>query len=237
MRVLVVGSCGKKKLHTSPKQPKCQDIIGIHGIKHWKRKLQSLCVPARDMYTGPQNNELVKAVDLLRTISNVEVQLVIISAGFGLLEEDDLVPPYDCSFTTMKMSEIRKQSEELELQPSFTRLIANRFDIIYLALGKRYLTALGNDIPSLLKTPTVSFHELKSDYVIRIPCAAETVKAFSKRGYKIHGVVGFKGDLLRILVQYSLEQHNPGNEVRKWSNSKYLRKLVFRLGGLGKNRV
>ncbi len=232
MRVLVVGSCGKKKLYSSSKEPGCQDISGSDSIRHWKQKLSSLCVPVRDMYTGPQNSELVKAVDLLRTIPSVKVQLNIISAGFGLLEEGELVPPYDCSFTTMKMAEVRTRSKELKLHASFAHLLESEFDFVYLALGKRYLVALGNDVPSLLKKPTVSFHELKSDCVIRIPCAAETVKAFSKCGHKIHGVVGFKGDLLRVLVQYSLGRPNPENEVRKWRSAKYLRRLIFRLGGL-----
>lgn len=235
MRVLVVGSCGKKKLYDSSRQPTCQCIDELHEINYWKKRFSSKCVPARDMYTGPQSIELVRAVDLLRTIPNVEVQLVIISAGFGMLQEEDLVPPYDCSFSTMKMTEVRKRSNELKLKVSFTQLINNGFDLIYLALGKRYLAALGKDVLSLLQTPTVVFHGRESDRMIRIPCGAETVKAFSKCGQKIHGVVGFKGDLLRVLAQYALEKPNPGNEVGKWTNTNYLRKLVYRLGGLERN--
>jgi hypothetical protein len=188
------------------------------------------------MYTGPQNTELVRGVDLLRTIPDVEVRLVIISAGFGILDEHDLVPPYDCSFAGMKMAEVRKKSEELDLQASFTQLINNGFDFIYLALGKRYLAALGKDVLSMIKTPTVVFNGQESDHMIRIPCAAETVKSFSKRGYKIHGVVGFKGDLLRILTQYALEKPNPGNEVEKWVDTKSLKKLVYRIGGLKQSK-
>ncbi len=235
VRVLVVGSCGKRKLYNSPKQPKCQDINSNSGIDKWVQRFSKHSVPARDMYTGPQSLELVKAVDLLRTIPNVEVQLVIISAGFGIKQEDDLIPPYDCSFTTMKMAEVRKRSNELKLQTSFTNLTNNGFNLIYLAIGKRYSAALGKDVLSMLQTPTVAFHGPESDYLIRIPCAAETVKAFTKCGHKIHGVVGFKGDLLRVLAQYALEKTNPGTEVQKWENTNYLRKLVYRLGRLEKS--
>ncbi len=234
MRVLVVGSCGKKKSFDSPKQPTCNDIDEEHDINYWKQQFSSHSVQARDMYTGPQSLELVKAVDLLRTIPSVSVKLVIISAGFGTLEEDDLVPPYDCSFTTMKMVELRKQAEKLQIQDSFIKLMETRFDLIYLAMGKRYMAALGEGVVSKLETPTVAFHSQSSDCLIRLPCHAETVKSFSRRGHKIHGVVGFKGDLLRVLAQYALKRRNPRNEVKKWTDAAYLQKLIYRLGGLGK---
>jgi hypothetical protein len=169
VRVLIVGSCGKRKLHNSPKQPKCQDIDSNSGIDKWVQRFSKRSVPARDMYTGPQSIELMKAVDLLRTIPTIEVQFVIISAGFGIKQEDDLIPPYDCSFTSMKIAEVRKRSNELKLTTSFTNLTNNGFNLIYLALGKRYLASLGTDALSMLQTPTVAFHGPESDYLIRLP--------------------------------------------------------------------
>jgi hypothetical protein len=235
MRVLIVGSCGKRKLHNSINQPKCCDIDSRHGIDHWRQQFSGLSVLARDLYTGPQSTELIKAVDLLRTISNIEVQIVIISAGFGILQENDLVPPYDCSFESMKIGEIRKRSEELNLQSSFTKLMHENFDLVYLALGKRYLDALGKDILSTIQTPTIVFHQQESKHLIRIPCSAEIVKVFSKHGHKMHGVVGFKGDLLRILARYALERPHPYNEVKLWVKPSYLRSLIYRLSGLEKS--
>jgi hypothetical protein len=229
VRVLVVGSCGKRKLYGFPDQPKCNDIDGNHDIVYWKQQFPSMCAPARDMYLGPQNKELVKAVDTLRTIADVEVQLVIISAGFGMLHEEDLVPPYDCSFTTMKIANVRERAIQLQLKEAITQLVETGFDFIYLALGKRYLEAIGNDILSTLHTTTISFHGQANEYLVRISCSAETVKTFSRSGHKIHGVVGFKGDLLRILVRYALTRRNPENEVRKWKSPKYLRNLIHRL--------
>ena len=235
MRVLVVGSCGKRKLHNSPKQPTCQDIRIRHGIGYWRKRFSKDCTPARDMYTGPQNTELVKAVDLLRTISGVDVHLSIISAGFGILQEHEKVPPYDCSFTNMKMRDVIKWSEELGIQSSFTSLIAKDFDLAYLALGKRYVAALGKDTLATIQIPTVVFHEHESEHLIRIPCSAQTVKSFSKQGHKIHGVVGFKGDLLRVLARFALEKPDPGSEVRKWGTTNHLRKLVHHIGSLKKH--
>lgn len=237
MRVLVVGSCGKRKLYSPPDQPKCCDIDGNHDIVYWKQQFPSMCVPARDMYLGPQNRELVKAVDILRTIPGVEVQLVIISAGFGMLYEEDLVPPYDCSFTTMKIANVRERSSQLQLKEAFTQLVETGFDLIYLALGKRYLEAIGNDILSTLQATTISFHGRDTEHLVRISCSAETVKTFSSSGHKIHGVVGFKGDLLRVLVRYALTRRNPENEIRKWKCPTYLRYLIHRLRDLKQTKI
>ena len=232
MRVLVVGSCGKKKLHTSLKQPRCHDIDDKHDIRYWKHQFPQKCSPARHMYTGPQNTELAKAVDMLRTIPNVETYFAIISAGFGVLQDTELVPPYDCSFTTMRVSELRKRSSDLRIQQSIFQLMKEDFDLIYLALGKRYHLALGKDTLDSVRSTTLMFHGQDSNRMIRIPCDAKTVKAFSKQGHKIHGVVGFKGDLLRILSQYAIERGSPASEIEKWVNTSYLRNLVCQLGGL-----
>lgn len=232
MRVLVVGSCGKRKFLDDLEQPSCHDIDGEKDINYWKQRFSTKHASARDMYTGHQHKELVKAVDLLRSIPGIEVQLIIISAGFGMLQEEDLIPPYDCSFSTMRIAQVLERAKMLQIREEFINLLENDFDLIYLALGKRYLAALGVDDLSMLKTPTVLFHGHDSTHLIRIPCAAETVKSFSKNGHEIHGVVGFKGDLLRVLAQNALDRRNPRNAVENWAKPAYLRKLILRLGGL-----
>ena len=232
MRVLIVGSCGKKKLHNEDEQPVCHDINAHPDIRFWRKRFPKSCAPARDMYIGPQQTELVKAVDLLRTIVDVEVQFIILSAGFGILKERDLVPPYDCSFSTMPMAEVRRRSKELKIQ-SFIMNIANKeFDFAYLALGKRYFAALGKDVLSGIQKPTVVFHGQEVDNLILLPSSAQTVKTFSQRGHKIHGVVGFKGDLLRILVTHALQKSNPFNEILKWKTPHHIKKLTRQLGGI-----
>jgi hypothetical protein len=88
------------------------------------------------------------------------------------------------------------------------------------------------NVLSTIRTTTITFHGQNSEHTLRIPCAADTVKSFSKSGHKIHGVVGFKGDLLRILACYARSKKNPVNEVKKWTCPTYLRKLIHNLGGL-----
>lgn len=233
MRILVVGSCGKSKLKTSLNAPTCSDIDSKDAITKWRKQLSRYLTPAREMYTGYQSRELLRGVESLRTIDQVEVRLLILSAGFGLLEEKELVPPYECSFSQMRKNRIRERSSLLRIEEDYRKLHETEFDLTYLALGKKYLTALGDDFLSYTRGTTVMFDDKgMKERVVYVPSGSKAVRAFSEHGFKIHGVVGFKGDLLRILAEYALEQDDQYGEVVAWTEPSYLEELVYSLGGV-----
>jgi hypothetical protein len=185
------------------------------------------------MYTGNQSRELTHGVDILREIDGVDVRYLIISAGFGLLGEEELVPPYDCSFSSMSKMQILNRSRMLSINADAIRASKEGFDIAYLALGKNYLTSLGGDWQSNIDGTIIAFEKsLIGRKYAKIPAGNQTVKAFSNRGYKIHGAAGFKGDLLRILAEYALNCSNPTDELRSWTDPPTLRELILSLGGL-----
>ena len=133
MRILVIGSCGKKKLNLTNNSPTCEDLASIDDINTWREKSSCPTTRVRDLYTGNQNRELVTGIDLLRQIENTEVKFSIISAGFGLVRENDSLPTYDCSFSSMKKSQIQDRSELLGIPSDFEKLITSGFDLVYLA--------------------------------------------------------------------------------------------------------
>jgi hypothetical protein len=82
--------------------------------------------------------------------------------------------------------------------------------------------------------PTIVFGKQQLGVcIIPLPANKETVIAFSRAGYKIHGIAGFKGDLFRILALYAQHMESPYKEVMKWKNDHYLLRLVYNLGNLG----
>ena len=91
MRILVIGSCGKKKSITSTETPTCEDLASIDDNREWRKKLGRTSIRARELYIGNQNRELVNGVDLLRQIEKIEIKFSILSAGFGLVDENDLI--------------------------------------------------------------------------------------------------------------------------------------------------
>jgi hypothetical protein len=166
-------------------------------------------------------------LDILRSIRDVEVHLYIVSAGFGLLEENEKVPPYECSFTGMKKSEIKDRSQQLAIPSSFARVCETRYDLLYLALGKDYLTAIGLEwITNVVGTVVMFDPKIIVDSSVIIASGPDIVKALSHQGHKIHGITGFKGDLLRILASYALSQDNPYREVAAWTDPSFLQDLV-----------
>jgi hypothetical protein len=223
-----VGSCGKKKLNQSSTALTCKDLISKEDIRTWSKK--SGCAKVRDLYTGNQNRELVKGVDLLRQVENTEVKFYIISAGFGLVKENDMLPSYDCSFSGMKKSQIHERANLLNIPSEFEKLITSGYDVIYLALGKKYFQALGEDWKETSNSTILGFNrKLNENTMLCIPSAHGIVSAFSKNGYKIHGITGFKGDLLRVLAHHTLTQENPYRELLAWSYPVYLRDLIMKL--------
>jgi len=229
----VVGSCGKKKLNQSTISPTCKDLASLDDIKAWRQKSSYPTIKVRDLYTGYQNQELVKGVDLLRQIEKTEVKLYIISAGFGFVEEKDTLPTYDCSFSGMKKSQIQERAEWLEIPSNFEELLVTGFDLVYLALGEKYFLTLGDEWKSGGNTTIIGFNRnLCEKEMLCIPSAHDIVSSFSRNGHKIHGVTGFKGDLLKILAEYTLKQKNPYRELLAWTHPVYLRDLIMKLGSL-----
>ncbi|MFW9846353.1 MAG: DUF6884 domain-containing protein, partial [Candidatus Thorarchaeota archaeon] len=233
MRVLVVGSCGKSKSKISPCRPQCKDLRSKDSLLIWQKRLSDQLTPAREMYTGHQNRELLRGIDTLRRIPRLEVHLLILSAGFGILSENELVPPYDCSFSKMKTADIQKRAKTLGNSESFRTANKIRYDLTYLALGKKYLTALGDDYLSATRGTVVSFdRKAMHERLVYVPSGSVSVRSFSSRGFKIHGVVGFKGDLLRILADHALRNSDQHGEVVAWTDPSYLEELIYELGDL-----
>ena len=54
MRILVVGSCGKKKLNLSTESPTCDDLASIDAVRAWRKEDACTTSRVRDMYTGNQ---------------------------------------------------------------------------------------------------------------------------------------------------------------------------------------
>ncbi|TFF91396.1 peroxide stress protein YaaA [Candidatus Thorarchaeota archaeon] len=230
MRICVVDSCGKKKMTEAHPMPECDDLQSEQDLEFWRERLADKAVPAREMYLGSQHREIARAVDLLRTVDGLEVQLYILSAGFGLLGENDLIPPYECSFTGMSRKMILERSKALSVPRRFSRLGEESFELLYLALGKNYLAALGDIWSSISDTLIVLFDDrLKADNVLALPAGNQVVKAFSQAGHKVHGAAGFKGDLLRILATHALRAEDPLTEIRNWGRPQRLRDVFEQL--------
>ena len=90
-RILVISSCGKTKKISLRNQP-TWDLLDSKSKRDIQiNKFSDQLTKAGELYTGPQPNAIRKAIKILR--KKCDVDHYIISAGFGLIREESLLPP------------------------------------------------------------------------------------------------------------------------------------------------
>jgi len=81
------------------------------------------------------------------------VDWYIISAKYGLINENYVIEPYDLSFNNMHKKDIRKLSKDLRIEDKLSSIIKNHNKVFFI-LGEKYLISIDSNIPqrtSLLK--------------------------------------------------------------------------------------
>ena len=116
MRMLCVTSCTAKKA----KKP------GVAGV----------------FYEGLQHKYVLEGIRSIRKILGPEsIDLSIISAKYGLLDELDIIEPYDVTFNDMRHDDIIRTSRELNIHRDMQKKVVN-YDIVFYLLGLNYLKTL-----------------------------------------------------------------------------------------------
>ena len=207
MKILVFASCSKRKSISYPTEPRCKDIVMKEMKDSFVYRFPEKRT-ARNLYRGSLNISVNSAVTQLRDF--FDVGYYIVSAGFGIVEENEFVPPYNCSFLQMNNEDLIERAKALRIPEDFQEIVEKeKPDLIYLALSKTYLTALG-DWDTDLPCATIAFAESTSKKVITLPADNIAVQEASHLGLgPIHGVVGYKGDLLLLTTRFVKNQKNP----------------------------
>lgn len=207
MRILVLDQCSGSKSYpnSSPtfsledlEGRSREDVLDEDGVAARR---------ARNLYDGRQQRRIDGAVDALREAGH-DVDRYFVSAGFGLVEETELLPPYDVTFQDFSDEEIRDRAESLGLQEAVSELLASvpAYDVAFLALGKDYYTAIG--FPQVLDEGTDSTTVIfngeetpdKGPNVVSIP--ARTPEA-RESGVT---VVELKGKYIQNFADYLVEE-------------------------------
>jgi len=102
-------------------------------------KKRSDSAKAKDLYTSPLFKGAYKYAEKLGAD-----QIFILSAKHGLLEEDDIIEPYDETLNTKTQSEIKAWSRSV-IEALADRTDTERDDFVFLA-GERYRRYLVNAV-------------------------------------------------------------------------------------------
>ena len=177
LRLLVLTSCtGEKKFHPDGALT-LEDFQDKERLIVKSEQLKDYSSSAGLLYTGLQHLHVLSGVKILREVFGQEnVDLMILSAGYGLISEDKTIFPYEVTFNNLKLGELDKWSKTLNIREDFEKAIAN-YDLVFILLGERYLRSLALPVITNPEQTLIFLASGKSDRYIP-PLSAKVFKVF-----------------------------------------------------------
>jgi hypothetical protein len=200
MRLLIITSCTGQKTVKHEDGLTCDDFV--QGAKHLakrERELKVQLTPAASLYSGQQHVRLMKGIKA--TEGKLDIDLHIVSAGYGLVDADRPLAPYECTFTGRGKADLADWAGKLNIPEDFRTLVGQSYDLALLLLGDDYLAACRLDDQIKLGSPTLIFcggntskNLPKLDRLVPVTLTNAEAKRFSC------GLVGLKGELAARLL-------------------------------------
>ena len=142
LRILVVSSCTAKKTVTASQIPSLNDFRNPDRLKRLQSTLEQYLRPAGEMYAGTQHVRMMAGVRQLRDWYGPDsVDVKIISAGYGLVDEQRLIAPYNATFSDLSRSDARAWARQLGIASAVRSAIAT-YPLVVFLLGVNYLNSI-----------------------------------------------------------------------------------------------
>ena len=208
MRVRVITSCTGEKSLSSPEQLTLADFrLGAPHVQAREAVLRELLTPAEDLYSGLQHVRLMRGVRAAREASSIEVDLQILSAGYGLVVADQKLAPYEATFIGMGRKGIDAWAQALGIPSAIRVALAEPCDLCLVLLGKDYLRACALDEQVQLGGPTLFLcGKDAAQRLPKIPYLYPVVLANPEATTFSCGLVGLKGEVAARVLE-NLAKH------------------------------
>src|ERR1700733_5638548 len=116
MRVLVLTSCTGEKAAKTAAPLTADDLDDPGRLAAGEARLDALMRPAGEMYTGDQHVAAMNGVrDMRTTLGATGVDVAILSAGYGVVDERRSIAPYNVTFSGMSTTAIRTRGARLRI--------------------------------------------------------------------------------------------------------------------------
>ena len=146
MKIQIITSCTGKKLFAPANKLKKEDFRNIHNSELFnkiEKRVESFRTSAEKMYTGDQHIRLMEGVNYFRKHQpDSNLNLWILSAGYGLIRSHKTIVPYECTFRGMKREELHKWADHLQIPTKIQKIFNSSTDLRLVLLGGSYLQAL-----------------------------------------------------------------------------------------------
>ncbi|MEB3311644.1 MAG: tRNA-guanine transglycosylase DpdA [Snowella sp.] len=203
IRLLIITSCTGEKKFNPEGSLTLEDFQNKERLIIRTKQLEGYSSPAGLLYTGSQHLHVLSGVKTLREVFGQEnVDLMILSAGYGLISEDKMIVPYEVTFNNLKSGELDKWAKVLNIRDDFEKAIVN-YDLVFILLGERYLRSLALPVVTNPEQTLIFLASGKSDRYIP-PLSAKIFKILlsndEARQFSFP-LVGLKGYLLERFTQ------------------------------------
>lgn len=202
-RVLVVTSCTGEKRYKPENQLTLEDFKDSARLQQREASLAQFACLAGQIYTGQQHLRVMEGVQLLRqSMGQESVDVVILSAGYGLIPEDKTIVPYEVTFNTMKGDEVDVWAKFLGIRQAFEQAIVG-YDLVFMLLGENYLRSLCLPVETCSNQTFIFLASSKSSNYIQDLAAKTFVLPLSNADAKHYryGLVGLKGFLFKRFAE------------------------------------
>jgi len=168
MRIRVITSCTGEKSVSSPDQLTLDDFRqGAEHVRTRETAFGDLLTPAEDLYTGLQHQRLMRGVRTARAATGIDVDLRILSAGYGLVSADQNLAPYEATFIGMGRKGADAWAQTLSIPTAIRAALAEACDLCIVLLGNDYLRACALDDQIQLGGPALFL--CGKDAALRLP--------------------------------------------------------------------
>jgi hypothetical protein len=217
MKLLILTSCTGEKVVESPDQLTLDDFRrGATHVAEKEKALKPLLRSAEDLYSGLQHIRLMKGIRAAREAGKLDVELQVLSAGYGLVSSDTMLAPYEATFAGMKGQELREWARALHVPQAISKVLAQPHDLTILLLGEDYLKACELGDALILGAPTIALCSGAS--AKRLPDLPRLHKVVltNADAKRFHcGMVGLKGEVASRVVTYLSRQKSNLTELLK----------------------
>jgi hypothetical protein len=166
MRSLVIVPCTAKKRDTVLQPARAADLMDASLRQQTEERLAAFGRPAIEMYTGTHYRLVREGLQQVwDKWGRACLDMAILSAGYGLLQPDQEIIPYDVSFDELDAATFTQWVAELRVPEKAAQLVGEA-DLAIFLLDGRYLTALNlpldlpTAVPQIVLTDQESLHLL-----------------------------------------------------------------------------
>lgn len=211
MELLVVGSCtGDKDIRDCPYSLTEADFDDPANLSCREAELSRWTLPAVRLYTGWQHRYMVMGVNAIRQrFGSAACALKIISAGYGLVDEDRNLVPYEVTFQRKGTRWISERAQRLGI-PQALRQAIRGFEAVIFLLGEKYLLSTH---PPVIPYPTQRLIFLAPNAKLPFHPNATIVPAGLEETRFGAGLTALKGKMFELFAYGLCGRPEAWNEV------------------------